>query len=755
MDQTPKEKEKQPRLNVREIGVIKSSYFEDSQVAPYNPALLYQRKSSYSLFEEVRRDDTVDSLLEYKKSLILGGSYYVDSKDEKVRDFWKQALSRDYEGNFSEALKEMLTAIDFGFSTTELVFKPITFQGSQYWGIKYLKTRPPQTIEIHTDKHGNIEKIMQHADTEELTLDPNNFILYTHRKEFDNHYGKADITEGVYRAVFSKKMIVKFMNIALERFSMPFVVGTVPETDDDNDREEFFNMLKNLSAKAAMTKSEKYKVEYLESSRQLTDIFIGALQYNDLKIARALLIADLMGMSGAQMSSGGLGGDLGGVQFEVMLAIFKKYRSQLCEVINNRIILPLTKLNFGEEAEAELKLNDLTKDEKYRAMGKFIEYVKIPGIKITDEQIKWLMEIIGAPVGEQQEGEEPEKKPEDAPEDNPEDAPEDPDNPANPEDTPDKPENPDKPEDTPDNPDVPGGKPKETKHKHTAFTPWRELTKCEQKINFSQRDKEIEDTVANHTKKINAVITDMVAGLYATLRDKKIIERKRFDLIHDLTIPGQSKLNAVFSEMLTDSMNQGKTAVKEEEGNSKKFQITFDPDIDLATSEIIQQWKKSRIVYLTKTIDRDIRDVLEPQLADAMRTGITLREVTKEISKALTSALSEDRIEMIARTNIMAAYNQGRIQAFKKVPDMRGVQWSAILDTNVCDTCASFDKKILRMSEINDYPLPAHPNCRCIQVSVHSDEIEGEKESDIYDKLPAVDKKNGFMGLAKRKGEEQ
>lgn len=728
------------KLNPKEISVSRSAYYNDSQHNPYNPAKLYQRKSSYELYDKIRGDEVVDSLMEYKKNLVLGSSFYVDSPDDKVREFWEKNLYREYEGNFIRSMFEILTAFEYGFSLSEIIHKPIILNGKTYWGIKEIKTRPPHTFELDTDNYGNLNQIIQHsASGEPITLDPDNFLLYVHRGEFGNPYGKSDFNEGVYRATFSKEIIIKFMNIALERFSMPLVVGTHPEQDDPEDIQTLYDALHNLSAKSTLTKSDKYGVEFLESKRNLTDTFIQALEFYNLSMARSFLISDLMGMSGKQMAGGGLGGGLGDVQFEVMMEILNRYRYLLCELMDNKVILPLTKLNFGNNAEAYLRINDLTKGEKYKAITKFFEYLKTPGSTATDEQRLWAMEIIGAPVGEQEEQEdEDEKEKNKTPDEKEPDIVPDDKNILIPE-----------PEDKKDKPVDDDKKVQDKKAAMASeFKPSRELTKPEEKINFVELDNKIEAAITKYTNQLSDGVKKILNKVYDTINNKKLIEKKRFDQIDNLSITGKGVLNTVFSNLLDEMLGMGKTDVEQEEANIKKL-AAFNPEIDLATAEVIKNWKRSKIVYLTKTIERDIRQVLEPQLTEAMRTGTTLKETIREIDKSLSTKLSPHRLEMIVRTNTMSAYNQGRAQQFKKVPDMRGVQWSAILDDMTCPVCDSFDGKILRMSEIDDYPLPAHPNCRCLQVSVHSDDVEGQSDKEIYKPLPSVQKKDGFMTLTK------
>ncbi|MBU4274967.1 hypothetical protein KKE19_04115 [Patescibacteria group bacterium] len=101
---------------------------------------------------------------------------------------------------------------------------------------------------------------------------------------------------------------------------------------------------------------------------------------------------------------------------------------------------------------------------------------------------------------------------------------------------------------------------------------------------------------------------------------------------------------------------------------------------------------------------------------------------------------------------------------FSEIEDeVYGYQWSAILDANTCNYCASIDGKVISVNDeaFHKYkPGKVHPGCRCIWVAIMKDEINPPPITGIPKKLkpqsevPASefkDLKFPLVGAGKRK----
>ena len=95
--------------------------------------------------------------------------------------------------------------------------------------------------------------------------------------------------------------------------------------------------------------------------------------------------------------------------------------------------------------------------------------------------------------------------------------------------------------------------------------------------------------------------------------------------------------------------------------------------------------------------------------------------------------LAPYRLETIVRTNTTTAYNHGRLTEFLD-PDIirfvKGVKYSAILDTRTTEVCRYLDGKVFKVSDSNLEALlpPNHYQCRSIIVPIVAGEQVSEDE---------------------------
>lgn len=86
--------------------------------------------------------------------------------------------------------------------------------------------------------------------------------------------------------------------------------------------------------------------------------------------------------------------------------------------------------------------------------------------------------------------------------------------------------------------------------------------------------------------------------------------------------------------------------------------------------------------------------------------------VTDQIGRFIPA---KRRAEMIARTEIIRAFNIAKLQEYKNW-GVLGIsvkaEWRTVLDDKVCPQCASMEGEVFPIEESWGL-LPAHPNCRC------------------------------------------
>jgi len=103
-----------------------------------------------------------------------------------------------------------------------------------------------------------------------------------------------------------------------------------------------------------------------------------------------------------------------------------------------------------------------------------------------------------------------------------------------------------------------------------------------------------------------------------------------------------------------------------------------------------------------------------PNIAKNIGSVILDKEAFKQAGKTVF-ATAQQRIELIARTEILRAHNQGRLKFYDTV-GVREVRWMVADDERLCPICADLDGKVFKVDKAP--PIPRHPHCRCTIVAV-------------------------------------
>ncbi len=141
-----------------------------------------------------------------------------------------------------------------------------------------------------------------------------------------------------------------------------------------------------------------------------------------------------------------------------------------------------------------------------------------------------------------------------------------------------------------------------------------------------------------------------------------------------------------------------------------------DMDVDLdQLNERALEWARDRAADLVTQIEENTRDMLRDTVAQAIEEGWSADELAGQIADSV--GFSDDRAETIARTELIAANNQGNLRAYKESGVATGKEWATAGDDLVEEECqANEDQGPIGLDEdfdSGDDAPPAHPNCRC------------------------------------------
>lgn len=716
-----------PAILRGEIAFADPSRLYGGGIVQYNPSLLVSRKG-YREIDKIRDDDQVKAAQLLKKLAALQTGWTIKSPEGKdqgegesairweVSEFVEWVLRHNLDRTTLEnALLQVLTAKDYGFSVTEKVFSPIE---SGPWkgklGLKALKTRRPHDFELTADEFGNLVGLRQQsvitASGQVAGSYPiEKFVIFVNQGEFGNWYGKSEF-EGIYHHWFVKSNALKWFSMLLEKFAVPWVIGFY---DPDKTSREVKNQTKTImqNLQAGTTSlfpraggDEAFDIKVIEAVEQSARAFIDGITMLNQSISRGLLLPGLLGVT-ADESQGSMARSQ--THFDIFLLIVEMDRTNLAtDVMDAQIIRQLVDLNFGPQDEYPyFEFYPLTDTVRADVMGLWKELLNSGAVKGQTADEKHIRNVLEFPEIDEEERAEQEAKDEELRKQIASGQ-------------------------GPMPPGGEGGKPPQEEDEEPAemmqFAS-RRPNRYEKRVDFAQVTKRL-DTVATGGK---GALTDALT----VTRDKLIglINRKGDSIdpkfISSLELSGRSGFTTAMKETLRVAFDGGRQDLASEVGRPMRFQEgpNFVPREALA-------FLKSKSLQITATTyDRllsDTKRILENKLS----LGKTTQETTQELKELFDSyvgdeavlkdgaALESWQIERIVRTETTQAYNQGRIVMGRdpEIADLiTGWEYSAILDARTSEVCASLDGRIFKPgdSDVDRLKPPNHPNCRSLFVA--------------------------------------
>ena len=717
--------DKEPRIRVSdaEQSFYESTYYDDSQRAPYNPDALVAKKGGLDIYKSMLDDDQVKACVTMKKYAIISSGYTIDAAseekaDQEAKEFVEYALGDGLPGTFQQNLLDILSALSYGFSCSEMVYKYYDPGQSDFpgkIGLQAIKTRPPHSFEFDTDERGNLKKLLQHGPKGDVELDPAKMIIMSYNAEFGNWYGTSDL-KAAYRSYFAKDMLIKFWNIFLERFGMPPVIGWYPRGATEAEQKALFKIIKNFQAKNAIKLAEGFKIELLEAVRQGTAGYEAAIDKHNIMIARALLLPDLLGFSGSSKDVGSFA--LGQKHFDIFTMILANLRENLEALILDQLIRPLVAMNYNVKNFPKLKFKPLTEENKSDILKLWFDAVDKGVVKVQENDEAHVREVLKFPeIDENDEGRQ--EKP-----------PVPPVVPPIPGQT--LPE-PGKPGQVPPLPEPPEPKPGKKEFKlHRALTPY------EKKCNFAEINDSLDTIELDMAQKLGAVVKDIKDDVLYNVVKNKIIEDKDASQIGKINLKYLMRFRMIVKDYLRTSYMEGRRHAKAEVNKKKYAEVTIG---NLPPKEALK-YLESKAVWVTDLAERNILDKVKTILYDGIRAGKAQEDVIFSLEEyfegykvlqtapdGTIKAIEEipGRLATVVRNNVSDAYNQGRLNMFQDptVKDFVGAyQYSAILDATTTVFCEKMDGRIYKANDPIWAKLlpPNHHGCRSIIVVILNDE---------------------------------
>jgi SPP1 gp7 family putative phage head morphogenesis protein len=186
-------------------------------------------------------------------------------------------------------------------------------------------------------------------------------------------------------------------------------------------------------------------------------------------------------------------------------------------------------------------------------------------------------------------------------------------------------------------------------------------------------------------------------------------------------------------QYLTQSVNAGGEAAAVQIGVSddkdKILALVNDKAIDYAkerSAEMVgMRWDGDELVPNPNTewqIDESTREMLRDTIRNGLDEGLSNDELADIISDSY--AFSDERAEVIARTETAFADVEGNLALYRESGMVSGKEW--LTSPDCCDECAALSETVVGLDE--EFPNdggegpPLHPNCECDVLPVLAEE---------------------------------
>ena len=372
------------------------------QIAPYNPDDLVGKRG-YAVYDQMQRDAQIQACLMIKKFAVLSRGWEVhpasdDPADVRIAEFVRFALE-DMRGSILDVLTNVLDALAKGFSVMEINYRIIDrepYRGTI--GLASIKAKDPSTFVFDTDEFLNVRSLKRSgfggrgsgADSQEA-LPPEKFVVYTYNPRYESPYGTSDL-RAAYKHYWSKDVLMRFMNLYLEKYGSPTAKGSYKRGTPKSAQEELLRVLDKIQQETAIVIPDDVQVELLEAHRGGEAGYLQALDFHDKQIAKAILNQTLMTDEGMRVGSFALAK----VHLDVLKMCLAKLKRDLEEtVMREQVVRPLVDYNFGSGAYPVFSLGPL-EDRDIDSLANAISKLVSGEVIRPDEG--WIREYLGLPT---------------------------------------------------------------------------------------------------------------------------------------------------------------------------------------------------------------------------------------------------------------------------------------------------------------------------------------------------------------------
>ena len=338
----------------------------------------------------LNEDETVGAGLEYLSGRVVSRIGAYSHEDPRIKDLVDRCIE-SVRGTMTEVRKEILrNAFAFGFGVAEFTIKS---EGGR-WLLSSMPVYDPTTIEFKMSRfpdnsYGVGAVVQKNAVGQDIEIPAGKCLIKTHGNG-NSPYGQS-LLRRCYRWWAFKRAVPKLWAVALERFGMPLLHGTVKDGKSARAMEE---ALGQINSKAFVVTSEGTAVTAVGApGGNISAGYVAAEELCDKMIYRAMFLPSLLGggESGGSYS-------LGKVHLELFNATAAALALEYVDAELEQLWRPLIEWNFGpQEDYGEFQVTDDIPTDEKKAMSDMLLNLANAGAIDPESDRGWMREILGLP----------------------------------------------------------------------------------------------------------------------------------------------------------------------------------------------------------------------------------------------------------------------------------------------------------------------------------------------------------------------
>lgn len=308
-----------------------------------NPDIILSKNGlRLSVFDEMLTDAHISAKLEQLRHGVLAYEWSIipaDSTKEAARaaEFVRKNLKAM--PNFIQELEEMLSAVEYGFSVTEIVWK----KDGAHWLADRLLNRNPARFAF--DSEGNL---FMTDGGRSVSLDEHyKFIIHRHMPRNENPYGSPVLSKCYWPWMF-KKAGFRFWLTVAEKFGVPTVLAMFSSDGGEETRRRaqiLADSLSGIQNDAAVALANVDSVQVLES-RGSSDDFAKLIEVCNAEISKAVTGEILTSDTGSGASYA-----LAREHSKTFGIKAAKTAVSLADTVSSTLVRWIAELNFGSRCK--------------------------------------------------------------------------------------------------------------------------------------------------------------------------------------------------------------------------------------------------------------------------------------------------------------------------------------------------------------------------------------------------------------------